>query len=156
MLDIRIDQVFLAHLLVVGEGGFPGGTDFLIAETLHDLFAQLVGACQFLEAVGLLEELPLRGPLVGENQIGEVEFGGYLEMSQGDSTAGYIFEGRILADAGDAAGCEADIGEAGSVDIIVRVAAGQQEMGGSTSKQPMRPVISVTSALKEVCMVSFL
>lgn len=28
--------------------------------------------------------------------------------------------------------------------------------GGSPSKQPMRPVISVTSALKEVCMVSFL
>ena len=34
--------------------------------------------------------------------------------------------------------------------------SGQQEMGGSPSKQPMRPVISVTSALKEVCMVSFL
>ncbi|XP_060267042.1 serine/threonine-protein kinase Nek1 isoform X13 [Ovis aries] len=30
--------------------------------------------------------------------------------------------------------------------------SGQQEMGGSPSKQPMRPVISVTSALKEVCM----
>ncbi|XP_059745300.1 serine/threonine-protein kinase Nek1 isoform X7 [Bos taurus] len=31
--------------------------------------------------------------------------------------------------------------------------SGQQEMGGSPTKQPMRPVISVTSALKEVCMV---
>ncbi|XP_024851807.1 serine/threonine-protein kinase Nek1 isoform X6 [Bos taurus] len=30
--------------------------------------------------------------------------------------------------------------------------SGQQEMGGSPTKQPMRPVISVTSALKEVCM----
>ncbi|XP_055283978.1 serine/threonine-protein kinase Nek1 isoform X6 [Moschus berezovskii] len=30
--------------------------------------------------------------------------------------------------------------------------SGQQEMGGSPSKQLMRPVISVTSALKEVCM----
>ncbi|XP_040083308.1 serine/threonine-protein kinase Nek1 isoform X1 [Oryx dammah] len=30
--------------------------------------------------------------------------------------------------------------------------SGQQETGGSPSKQPMRPVISVTSALKEVCM----
>ncbi|XP_070336810.1 serine/threonine-protein kinase Nek1 isoform X12 [Odocoileus virginianus] len=30
--------------------------------------------------------------------------------------------------------------------------SGQQEMGSSPSKQPMRPVISVTSALKEVCM----
>lgn len=33
---------------------------------------------------------------------------------------------------------------------------GQPEAGGSPSKQQMKPVISVTSALKEVGMVSFL
>jgi NIMA (never in mitosis gene a)-related kinase len=33
---------------------------------------------------------------------------------------------------------------------------GQHEAGGSPPKQQMRPVISVTSALKEVGMVSFL
>lgn len=34
--------------------------------------------------------------------------------------------------------------------------SGQHEAGGSPSKQQMRSVISVTSALKEVGMVSFL
>lgn len=38
----------------------------------------------------------------------------------------------------------------------VSAPSGQQETGGSPSKQQMRPVISVTSALKEVGMVSFI